>query len=199
MAHEELDEAPGWAKARGVVLAILSIEVVVLVVSGVALCFVYRPSAAQAWDDIYELHLDGGLSGEMLLSQRVRSAHRLASVAAVPTALIAAVVHTVGARPPLRGAAGIVGAVALAAVALLASVTGFLLPWDQLALWAVTVGEEVGGYGFLFDDDVRFVLIGGVEVTPGTLLGWLVAHVALGAVSVALVGALWSAGRRSRI
>jgi quinol-cytochrome oxidoreductase complex cytochrome b subunit len=52
----------------------------------------------------------------------------------------------------------------IAVATLLASFTGFLLPWDQLALWAVTVGSDLQGYTALFDPVVRFGLIGGVVV-----------------------------------
>jgi len=72
---------------------------------------------------------------------------------------------------------------------LAASFTGFLLPWDQLALSAVTVGSNPRGYRVLFDPVVRFVLIGGVEVSPQTLIRWLLLHMlflglALGALVV---------------
>ena len=53
---------------------------------------------------------------------------------------------------------------------LLLSFTGYLLPWDQLALWAVTVGTNMMGYTPVFGDQVRFVLLGGVEIGTDTLL-----------------------------
>ena len=40
------------------------------------------------------------------------------------------------------------------------SFTGYLLPWDQLALWAVTVGTNMAGYTPVFGEEVRFVLLG---------------------------------------
>ena len=62
---------------------------------------------------------------------------------------------------------------------LLLSFTGYLLPWDQLALWAVTVGTNMMGYTPVFGGEVRFVLLGGVEIGPETLLRWYVLHVLL--------------------
>jgi quinol-cytochrome oxidoreductase complex cytochrome b subunit len=53
----------------------------------------------------------------------------------------------------------------------------YLLPWDQLALWAVTVGSNMGSYAPLVGDQVSFGLIGGVQITPDTLLRWYVLHV----------------------
>ena len=60
---------------------------------------------------------------------------------------------------------------------LLLSFTGYLLPWDQLALWAVTVGTNMMGYTPVFGSQVRFVLLGGAEIGGPTLLRWYVLHV----------------------
>jgi len=51
------------------------------------------------------------------------------------------------------------------------------LPWDQLALWAVTVGGNMAGYTPVFGEQLRFVMIDGKEIGPNTLLRWYVAHV----------------------
>ena len=57
------------------------------------------------------------------------------------------------------------------------SFTGYLLPWDQLALWAVAVGTNMMGYTPVFGQEVRFVLLGGAEIGSDTLLRWYVLHV----------------------
>jgi quinol-cytochrome oxidoreductase complex cytochrome b subunit len=70
--------------------------------------------------------------------------------------------------------------------ALVASVSGFLLPWDQLALWAVTTGRNYRGYVWMFDDRrliVRSAIIGGAEVNMSLLRTLLVLHV-VGAILV---------------
>jgi quinol-cytochrome oxidoreductase complex cytochrome b subunit len=71
-------------------------------------------------------------------------------------------------------------------------VTGYELPWDQFAFRSVRVGSNSSGFGLVFDDDVRFVLIGGREVDPGTLTRWLVLHAALlGPLVVSLAVVVW--------
>jgi quinol-cytochrome oxidoreductase complex cytochrome b subunit len=60
---------------------------------------------------------------------------------------------------------------------LLLSFTGYLLPWDQLSLWAVTVGTNMAGYTPVFGNQVRFVLLGGNEIGSNTLIRWYVLHV----------------------
>jgi len=58
--------------------------------------------------------------------------------------------------------------VILLTLTLLLSFTGYLLPWDQLALWAVTVGTNMIGYTPVFGSQVRFVLLGGAEIGTNT-------------------------------
>ena len=50
--------------------------------------------------------------------------------------------------------------VILLTLTLLLSFTGYLLPWDQLALWAVTVGTNMMGYTPVFGSSVKYVLLG---------------------------------------
>ena len=81
-----------------------------------------------------------------------------------------------GAYKPPREFNWVIGVVLLT-LTLLLSFTGYLLPWDQLALWAVTVGTNMMGYTPVFGSQVRFVLLGGVEIGSATLLRWYVLHV----------------------
>ena len=62
---------------------------------------------------------------------------------------------------------------------LLLSFTGYLLPWDQLSLWAVTVGTNMMGYTPVFGPQVKYVLLGSKEIGSETLLRWYVLHVLL--------------------
>ena len=69
--------------------------------------------------------------------------------------------------------------VVLLVLTLLMSFTGYLLPWDQLAYWAVTVGTSMAGFVPLIGETVRQMLIGGNQVGSETLLRFYVLHVAL--------------------
>jgi len=64
-------------------------------------------------------------------------------------------------RPGRRWKGGVLGA-GIATTTLVATYTGFLLPWDQLALWAVPVESNITGYRVLFRPIVRFVILDGV-------------------------------------
>ncbi|MHB1960661.1 MAG: cytochrome b N-terminal domain-containing protein, partial [Acidobacteriaceae bacterium] len=59
------------------------------------------------------------------------------------------------------------------------SFTGYLLPWDQLAYWAITVGTNIGSYAPLIGGQLRELLLGGHSVGEAALLRFYVLHVAV--------------------
>jgi quinol-cytochrome oxidoreductase complex cytochrome b subunit len=73
------------------------------------------------------------------------------------------------------------------------SFTGYLLPWDQLAFWAITVGSSIAAYPPLMGDTIRFMLLGGQEVGQGALLRFYVLHVAILPIVLSMILAvhLW--------
>jgi quinol-cytochrome oxidoreductase complex cytochrome b subunit len=83
--------------------------------------------------------------------------------------------------------------VVLLVLTLLLSFTGYLLPWDQLAYWAITVGTSMAGYVPYIGDTVQEILLGGTTVSSATLLRFYVLHVAVLPTAVVLVIAvhLW--------
>ena len=161
--------------------------------TGIALFFLYRPTARQSWGGVFTETDDW----DSRLAYGLRLVHGLASKLAVATAVATGVVVAVSDRasPPQRWAGPVLGA-GIAVTALAASFTGFLLPWDQLALWAVTVGSDVRGYRVLFDPAVRFVLSGGVEISPDTVIRWLLVHAVV--LGPALGGLVLLGWRRPR-
>jgi len=98
-------------------------------------------------------------------------------------------VFLTGSYKPPREFNWVVGVILLTTTLLL-SFTGYLLPWDQLSIWAVTVGTNMAratpllGHegpfgpelGMKPDNDVRFMLLGGTQVGPPTLLRFYVLH-----------------------
>lgn len=166
-------------RARSVVLAVLSAEVAVLAATGVALYFIYRPSDAGAWNEVQIA------AGQKALSDWVRTAHRLAAGCSLPTALVAAALVALRSEIRRRWLGPALG-VALALTTFVAWRTGFRLPWQQLALWPVTLGSNIDGYEELLGGDVRFVLRDG-ERSPASILGWLIVHAAVAGPGLALL------------
>jgi quinol-cytochrome oxidoreductase complex cytochrome b subunit len=69
----------------------------------------------------------------------------------------------------------IVGVVLLLATLLL-SFTGYLLPWDQLAYWAITVGTNIASAAPVVGEAMRFILLGGTTIEQNTLIRFYVLH-----------------------
>jgi len=59
------------------------------------------------------------------------------------------------------------------------SFTGYLLPWDQLALWAVTIGASMAEATPLIGQQVNLLVRGGPEMGANGLLRFYMAHVLL--------------------
>jgi quinol-cytochrome oxidoreductase complex cytochrome b subunit len=77
--------------------------------------------------------------------------------------------------------------VLLLILTLAASFSGYLLPWDQLAYWAITVGTSVAGYEPLMGDTIRAVLLGGSEVGQEALTRFYAFHILLVPAAIALL------------
>jgi len=77
--------------------------------------------------------------------------------------------------------------VILLLLTLLLSFTGYLLPWDQIAFWAITVGSQMATYAPLLSRESSIFLLGSIEVGQTTLLRFYVFHV----IFLPLIGAIF--------
>lgn len=178
------------SRARRFLLTALSLEVAALVLTGIALFFLYRPSVGQSWPGLFDRHANASWS--VRFAAGVRLLHQLASELAVFTAIATGVVVAVRGRKNVRRWPGPTVGTGLAVATFAASFTGFLLPWDQLALWAVTINSDMNGYRPLFGTHVRFVLLGGTELSPATVTRWLLIHMlVLGPAVVGIIILGW--------
>jgi quinol-cytochrome oxidoreductase complex cytochrome b subunit len=142
-----------------------------LILSGVYLMFFYVPSPGSAYTNIQTIQT------EVAFGQYVRNVHRWsAHLMVLAVAAHMAKVFYRGAYKPPREFNWVIGVVLLL-LTLLMSFTGYLLPWDQLAFWAVTVGTEMAGYAPFVGGTVQGVLMGGETVGSSTLLRFYVLHV----------------------
>lgn len=148
----------------------------VLAASGLYLSFHYRPEAAS----LYTFGDDAALRNSVRVASGVRNVHLVASglFIWVGVGLAVLCVYWAFARRAAGDTPVALRAVGFALLALFASFTGYLLPWDQLALYAVTGGVSYNGlWKAAFSDDIRFVIIGSVEIGQATLRRWLIVHV----------------------
>ena len=143
----------------------------ILTVTGLLLMFFYVPSTERAYGSIKDLEFAVSF-GWLLRNQHRWAAHGMV----VLVFLHMARVFFTGAYRGTRAVNWLVGLVLLLATLLL-SFTGYLLPWDQLAFWAVTVGTNIAKEAPLVGEGLRYVLLGGTEITQNALLRFYVLHV----------------------
>src|SRR5512140_200908 len=142
----------------------------ILVVTGIPLMLYYHPSVPQAYADMKDLQFV--VSAGVFL----RNLHRWSAHAMV--FLVFAHMFKVfyrGAYRPPREFNWVIGVVLLL-MTLLLSYTGYLLPWDQLSYWAVTVGSNIASAVPVFGSDIRFLMLGGHQVNANALLRFYVLH-----------------------
>lgn len=146
---------------------------VIQFVTGFLLMFFYIPVTDLAYHNMKDLQF--AVSFGLLL----RNMHRWAAHGMVAMVFLhmGRVFYTASYRPP-REFNWILG-VLLWLVTLFLSFTGYLLPWDQLAFWAITVGTSIAGYPPWIGETIRTLLLGGHQVGQGALLRFYVLHVAI--------------------
>ncbi len=146
---------------------------VILVVTGILLMFYYVPSTEQAYDRMLDLR------GSVAFGTLLRNMHRWAAHGMVALVFLHMCrVFFTGSYKKPREFNWVLGVV-LMLLTFGMSFTGYLLPWDQLAFWAITVGAAIAGYAPVVGNDVRFLLLGDANVGQEALLRFYVLHVAV--------------------
>jgi cytochrome b-561 len=149
----------------------------ILTVTGVFLMFLYVPSVERAYWGIKDL--DFAVSYGWLL----RRVHRISAhlmVAAVFLHMFRVFLtgsykrgSAIGSQRPFNWVLGVL----LLVLTLLLSFTGYLLPWDQLAFWAITVGTNIAASVPIIGEQIRQFLLGGTLIGQNTLIRFYVLHV----------------------
>ena len=164
-----------------------------LTLSGGPLLFLYVPSVERAYGSIKDIEF------AITFGSWIRSVHR------VSAHLMVAAVFLHMARVFLTGAYknGIgqgqrrewnwVLGVGMLLLTLFLSFTGYLLPWDQLAYWAVTVGTNIASSIPVVGTRVRELLLGGRAIDQPTLIRFYVLHIIVlpGALGALFVYHMW--------
>lgn len=162
---------------------------IVEVITGLLLMFYYRQTIDKAYYDVLDMR-------EQLPLGIMREIHRWGAHAMVIVVWLHMLrVFMTGSYKPPREFNWVIGVILLV-LTLLLSFTGYLLPWDQLAIWAITVGSNMAAATPLMgvegpfaglarvgdialvnaSDDARFGLIAGHFVGEGALTRFYVLH-----------------------
>jgi quinol-cytochrome oxidoreductase complex cytochrome b subunit len=138
-----------------------------LISTGLLMIFVYEPSPERAYESILYMQQEI-LFGRLIRSVHYWSANLLIAVAAL---------HML--RVFLIG-------LSLLVLILLFGFTGYLLPWDQISYWAITICTEMLGYMPGIGQTLQRVMIGGAEIGFATVINFYALHTIV--VPLLLVG-----------
>ncbi len=171
-----------WVTTWGLGIAAISSFLITLV-TGVLLMFYYKPYTEVAYDSIKDIHF------VVPTGRFIRNIHRWAANVMVVVVLLHMVrVFYTAAYRRLREFNWVIGMLLLI-VTLGLSFTGYLLPWDQLAYWAITIGANIAQSPrevtdalnitqyFDFGGFQKVILLGSEEVGEEALIRFYLLHV----------------------
>ena len=163
----------GYSFWLGTISAVLFL---ILTITGTVLMFLYVPSVERAYLSVKDLEYTVSFGWFLRGLHRI-SAHLMVAVVflhMVRVFLTAAYKNGTATNQnrPLNWVIGVV----LLLVTLFLSFTGYLLPWDQLAYWAITVGTNIASAAPVVGDWMRFILLGGNTIEQNTLIRFYVLH-----------------------
>lgn len=172
---------PSYTFALGLISAILF---GILLVTGLALMLYYVPYPPEAYRSMKDLQFVVTF-GTILRNMHRWSAHAMVFIVFLHMCRV----FWTGSYKRPREFNWVVGVV-LFLLTLALSFTGYLLPWDQLAYWAITVGTNIAAYAPVVGDQVKFLLLGGHVIGPMTLLRFYVLHCVILPLAMAMLVSL---------
>ncbi len=144
--------------------------VLLLFATGILMMFVYQPSPAAAYDSVTSLQED------VLFGRLVRNTHHWSANFLVGIALLHLLrVYLTGGYHTPRQFNWVVGLVLLLFI-LVGNFTGYLLPWDQLSYWAITISTAMLAYVPRVGERLQQLARGGPEISSATLIGFYTLH-----------------------
>lgn len=146
---------------------------VVETITGLILMVYYTPSPKVAYYDMINI-LSNVNFGKFL-----RDMHRLgAELMVISVTLHMVRVYFTGSYKHPRQFTWLTGVVLLL-LTLFLSFSGYLLPWDQLAYWAVTIGTSMAEAAPLVGYQTNLILRGSQDIAEGGLLRFYLLHIFL--------------------
>ena len=155
--------------------------VLLLAFSGVLMMFAYEPSPEHAWQSI------DAFEQEVLFGKLIRGVHHWsANLLIAVTILHMLRVFLTGAFHGRRRSNWLIG-LGLLFFVLLSGFTGYLLPWDQTAYWAITICTEMLGKVPGIGQSVQQAIVGGTEIGSATVINFYALHVAITPIMLAVL------------
>jgi ubiquinol-cytochrome c reductase cytochrome b subunit len=149
--------------------------------TGLILMIYYTPSPDQAYNSILNL------MSNVPYGKLMRDMHRLGAEGMVIFTFLHMVrTFLTGSYKKDRSFTWLTGVVLLG-ITLILSFSGYLLPWDQLAYWAVTIGTSMTEAAPLFGEEINLLMRGSPDIGAGGLLRFYLLHIVLLPLAAILV------------
>ncbi len=149
---------------------ISALLIVILIFTGLILRFSYVPTVEYAYNSIVELQQ------HTLFGQFIRNLHHLAANLLIVTSFLHLLRVYYSQSFTGKRAENWIFGLALFLLILASSFTGYLLPWDQLSFWAVTVITKVIEYVPFLGPSIADFVRSGEVVNGRTLLNFYNLH-----------------------
>ena len=150
-----------------------AVLVILLFATGMMLQFAYQPVPDRAYESI--LHLQN----DVFFGQLIRNIHHWsANILLIVVFLHFLRVFFTGAFHPPRQLNWIIG-LTMFVLILGSNFTGYLLPWDQLAFWAVTICTGMLEYIPVIGEGLKQIILGGTDMGPATMSNFFAIHTAI--------------------
>jgi quinol-cytochrome oxidoreductase complex cytochrome b subunit len=144
--------------------------ILMMICTGILMIFVYEPSPDRAYQSILFLEQ------EILFGRLIRGVHYWsANLLIAVTVLHMLRVFLTGAFHAPRQSNWVIG-IGLLFLIMVSGFTGYLLPWDQISYWAITICTEMLGYVPGIGPSLQRVILGGGEIGPATVINFYALH-----------------------
>jgi quinol-cytochrome oxidoreductase complex cytochrome b subunit len=141
-----------------------------LLSTGFLMIFVYEPSPERAYQSILFMQQ------EILFGRLIRGVHHWSANLLIAAAGLHMLrVYLTGAFHAPRQSNWIIG-LCLLFLILLSGFTGYLLPWDQIAYWAITICTEMLGYMPGIGQALQRAILGGTQIGSATVINFYALH-----------------------
>jgi quinol-cytochrome oxidoreductase complex cytochrome b subunit len=146
---------------------------ILLFITGMLLRFVYVPSAKGAYDSIIYLQ------HSVVFGQLLRNMHYWCGMLLVVVSFLHVIRVFYSQSIFFERRKNWLYGLLIMFLVIMSNFTGYLLPWDQLAYWAVTIMTNMLSYIPVIGDGLATLVRGGTEVNEGTLLRFYHFHTGL--------------------